>query len=633
MRKQTKLVAVLSTAALLAIGASMTSFAATGWAEEDGTWVYYERDGERATDKWAKSGNNWYYLDESGEMAIDQLIEHSDDYYYVDINGVMASNQWVAIDNEDAGQDNEPDHYWYYFQANGKALKGPDSGKISLKTINGKKYAFNDEGQMLYGWIKTDDQSIYNDDDDAWQEAEYYFGDQDDGAMTTGWLLTDITDENADSGNQDWIAPAFTDDEDQTRYFYFKSNGKKVKASNADEIKEQSINGKKYGFDLYGRMVAEWSYDQTERPASSSQTPEGNLGTTTASDNDARVDQSRNWKYFQSVEDGRKLTKDWFRVVAAENLDGSKYDDDAEEWYYVDGSGNLYANQIKTIKGKKYAFGETGICLTGLQFIQTGAGGVGSTSDFGDIMADDDASLNYDDEDSFNDHASRLTELGYSCYYFGDDGAMRTGKTTVNIDGDNFNFYFGKSGSSKGIGKIGEDDNKYYNSGKLMSAGSDEKFQVIYPELNVAGTDVIGYKKWADAGEFANSVSGIVTGVTVLDIDDFNSTFRNTDGSYKTSASLTDGTVTVTGVSLSDLGLSASKLKDDKISDLSIYVYTSGSGSSATYTLGVPTIKNNGVAVVNTSGKVSENNSKNKDGNDVYYKLRNDKIVATFAEN
>ena len=32
MKKQTKLVAVLSTASLLAIGASMTSFAATGWA-------------------------------------------------------------------------------------------------------------------------------------------------------------------------------------------------------------------------------------------------------------------------------------------------------------------------------------------------------------------------------------------------------------------------------------------------------------------------------------------------------------------------------------------------------------------------------------------------------------------------
>ena len=35
---------------------SMTSFAATGWAEDDGTWVYYNRDGERATDQWNKSG-------------------------------------------------------------------------------------------------------------------------------------------------------------------------------------------------------------------------------------------------------------------------------------------------------------------------------------------------------------------------------------------------------------------------------------------------------------------------------------------------------------------------------------------------------------------------------------------------
>ena len=52
MKKQTKLVAVLSTASLLAIGASMTSFAASGWVEEDGTWVYYNRVGARAPDVW-----------------------------------------------------------------------------------------------------------------------------------------------------------------------------------------------------------------------------------------------------------------------------------------------------------------------------------------------------------------------------------------------------------------------------------------------------------------------------------------------------------------------------------------------------------------------------------------------------
>ena len=105
MRKQTKLVAVLSTAALLAIGASMTSFAAQGWAEEDGTWVYYNKNGEKVNESWKKSGDNWYWLDDNGEMAVDMLIEDDDNYYYVNENGAMVTNQWVAIENEDAGEE------------------------------------------------------------------------------------------------------------------------------------------------------------------------------------------------------------------------------------------------------------------------------------------------------------------------------------------------------------------------------------------------------------------------------------------------------------------------------------------------------------------------------------------------
>ena len=226
MKKQTKLVAVLSTAALLAIGASMTSFAATGWAEEDGTWVYYNRDGERATDSWKKSGNNWYYLDSDGEMAIDQLIEDGDNYYYVDINGVMASNQWVAIENEDAGEDDEPEHYWYYFQANGKALTNGDNDKVSLKTINGKKYAFDDEGKMLYGWVDEDSAERVDDtDSDGFKEGVYYFGGEDDGAMTVGWLQMDITYDEATNDNE--IAPVFNDDE----------------AAGNDELTGESVKG------------------------------------------------------------------------------------------------------------------------------------------------------------------------------------------------------------------------------------------------------------------------------------------------------------------------------------------------------------------------------------------------------
>ena len=109
MRKQFKIAAIVSAAALLAIGASMTSFAVTGWQEEDGSWVYYNRSGERVSDEWEKSGSNWFYLDDDGTMATDKLIEYNDNYYYVDVNGAMVTNQWVAIDNEDAGEEDQPD--------------------------------------------------------------------------------------------------------------------------------------------------------------------------------------------------------------------------------------------------------------------------------------------------------------------------------------------------------------------------------------------------------------------------------------------------------------------------------------------------------------------------------------------
>ena len=59
-------------------------------AEEDGTWVYYDRSNDRVTEEWKKSGDNWYWLDDNGEMAVDMLVEDDDDYYYVDANGVMA---------------------------------------------------------------------------------------------------------------------------------------------------------------------------------------------------------------------------------------------------------------------------------------------------------------------------------------------------------------------------------------------------------------------------------------------------------------------------------------------------------------------------------------------------------------
>ena len=457
MKKQTKLVAVLSTAALLAIGASMTSFAATGWAEEDGTWVYYDRNGDKVTDKWAKSGNNWYYLDSNGEMAVDTLIEDGDNYYYVDVDGVMAANQWVAIDNEDAGQDDEPEHYWYYFQANGKALKQGDNSNVALKTINGKKYAF----------------------------------------------------------------------------------------------------------DVTGAMVAEWSLDKEKAS--------DNLATTNFADyeKDGKTAKySQAWRYFNSVEDGSRVSKGWFKVVAAEYLNKSKYDDDEDAWYYADGSGNIYAGEFKTIKGKKYAFRTDGRMINGLKFIQKDNNGK-----ITDVKADDD-DPNFDTEDDFINHAiSFYLKNNYECYYFGgsEDGAMRTNKTNITIDGDNFNFYFEKSGSNKGAGLTGEKDDKYYLAGMLVKAGSDEKYQVVKKVTLSNGK--VAYQKIADAKKFLDSVA------------------------HTTPSANSDGKVTIGGANTGAVTKKSDDLKE-------AYDITT---PSADYFL------------VNTSGSVVDKKSKSKDGDDYVF--------------
>ena len=565
MKKQTKLVAVLSTAALLAIGASMTSFAATGWAEEDGTWVYYDKDGERATDTWKKSGNNWYYLDSDGEMAVDQLIEDGDNYYYVDVNGVMASNQWVAIENEDAGEDNEPEHYWYYFQANGKALKNGDNSSVALKTVNGKKYAFDEEGKMLYGWVSADNaERIDNTDGDGFKEGDYYFGGEDDGAMTTGWLQMDITYDEATNDYE--IAPVFNEDEDQSRWFYFQSNGKKVKASDGDVQKSKTINGKKYEFDQYGAMTAEWSLDVES--ASDNGVRSGNSSSST---NSVSAKYAKEWRYFNSVEDGSRVSKGWFKVVAAEYLNYDKYNDDEDAWYYADGSGNLYAGEFKTINGKKYAFRNDGRMISGLKFIKDN--GTGNL----DVKADDDDNYPFDDEDRFDENALWYEANGYDCYYFGDDddGAMRTNKTSVSIGGDNYNFYFEKSGGNKGAGVTGEKDDKYYQTGKLVRAGSDEKYQAVQ-YVDVA--DKKGYAKLDDADDFIDAVK---------------------DAGYSVSQDITQANIDALGIN-----------KDtDDIKEIAVITGKDGKvGTDAKQFF-----------LVNTSGKVIDSKSKNKDGNDYQF--------------
>ena len=562
MKKQTKIVAVASAAAMLAIGASMTSFAATGWVEEDGQWYYYDKDGNRVEDEWKKSGDNWYWLDsdENGAMATDKLIEDDSDTYYVDANGVMVKNTWVKVVNEEQDEDTDPAEYrYYYMQNSGKAYKASDSSsKVQFRTIDGKKFAFDDSGKMLYGWIENDDPSLQMD-DDAWKSATYYLGSWEDGSLKVGWQKISVYDD--EDGKED----------DYDYWFNFKSNGEKRSDEN-----DKKINGKHYRFDENGVMVYTWGLASG-----------------------ASATSANSWQYFNSPEDGARVTKGWFKVVAPMegtdntfkdygkgNTFAAKHaDDESEKWYYADGDGNLYNGAIKKIKGKYYGFwndnGAKGASmLTGLCLLEVENGEIKN------VLADD---IDADDLDDILDGTFHTTgddaktmsnqnkwkdNENVTLYYFGNnadaDGAMKTGATTVTLDGDTYNFYFSKSGGEEGKGKgvTGIDDDKYiYMYGCRIKADSDDKYQLV--EVTATGSNDIN-----------------ATGVTVSKQD--SSEFRSSNKSYTN--------------------------KDDE---------------TVTYSV----LEGKGYYLVNTSGMIQKSKTAAKDGNDWYYYVGKDKEVKLYTNN
>ena len=487
MRKQTKVVAVASAAALLAIGGAMTSFAAQGWVEEDGTWYYYDKDGNKVEDEWKKSGDNWFWLDseEGGAMATDKLIDDDSNTYYVDGNGVMVTNTWVKVVNEDQDDDDPAEYRYYYMQSSGKAYKAGDSSNVKFKTIDGKKYAFDDDGKMLYGWIKKDDANLAMDDSD-WEDAEYYLGSWEDGSLKTGWQKITVY-------NQD-------EDDDYDYWFNFKSNGEKRTRTDSNskglDILEKKINGKYYGFDKRGVMTYEW--------------------TATTESNTATIS---NWRYFSDPENGARSTKGWFKVVAPDedgddntfkdyskdNADSTFAKGDAadenERWYYADGDGKLYVGQIKKIKGKYYGFApegsKAGSMLTGLCALTVKDNGEIEKLWARDMDSDDldDALKAEGDFAATTGHAAFGSDPHDTLYYFGNnedtDGALKTGNVSVNLDGDSYQFQFSKTGGAEGKGRgvNGIDDGKYiYKFGMKVKADSDDKYIVVYAKGDTGST-------------------------------------------------------------------------------------------------------------------------------------------------
>ncbi len=508
MRKQTKLVAVLSAAALLAVGASMTSFA--GWEkDEDGIWHYYDKDDEMVEGEWRKDGSKWFYLDEDGNMATDTWV---DDDYYVGEDGAMVKNDWRKTFAEDEEDDPDQDEHWYYFGSNGKKVTDQD------KKINGKTYFFDEDGKMFSGWYS-----------DGKSDVAYYLGGEDEGwRAESQWLWlensgdvdNDFEDDDT-KGESVLGCDADNDDDpcDDEGWYWFGSDGKAYHGEG-----KKKINGRYYMFNEHGQMLYEWINDNDKRypaPGSSNNAQlDGNLLASGSNAGQGYAGEAQNIQgmlYYNVVEEGWR-GDGWYEIDGSEDA-GTDGDTD---WYYIDdgepkradakfdnalkndfvtyeeGASPVYVARIKVPSekmGKVYfAFNEMGQMQTGLQYIP--------------------------EEDGF--------------YYFDDNGYPVDGKVSdVECDDDSYAFRFETKNGHNGKGIHGEKDNYLYFNGKRLEADDDYKFYVIDKDVYLVNNkgkiqkskggktyDDIenGYFEGKDVKVTTNN-NGAVTKIEILDDD------------------------------------------------------------------------------------------------------------------
>lgn len=474
MKRQTKFGIVLAAAAVISVSiASLVS--ARGWVQEGSEWRYVDNNNEYVTGTIQSSGNSKFYLNDDGYMVRNYFLEdYNDNTYYFGANGAMVTNTWVAIDaaNVENQDDYVPDNYWYYFQASGKAMKAA-AGSVKKTTIDGKKYGFNEYGQMCVGWFGNDGKTINPDDEsNPFINAVYYAGGDNDGVLRSGW----VTYYDGYDG----------DDEYQTDYtnLYFYFNTSNNKKYGNDGATTKKINGRTYAFNDEGIMLSGWDVYENR---------------------DALNILTNQTTYFSGEDDGHQVKKGWVYAVPSASIDADANSDDEEKYMYFNNSGSIVADQFKKINGKYYVFNRNGIMKDGVVVwcpSGTSAGNATTsqinkyvtTLDLDWANGEDIAKkgiLRYDSGDTQYikvDTTGKVTAVpagagdagvrvgeSIKLHYFGSDGARRTGLNNIEFADDTYTLNTVGSTGDKGTGVFSK---KYYSLGILLKASGDIRYGI-----------------------------------------------------------------------------------------------------------------------------------------------------------
>ena len=453
MRKQTKIAALVSATALLALGASITSFAAARgtWMLVDGEWYCYDSNGDPYEDTFCVSNGKDYYVGEDGMLVRSSWVDYDGDMYFVNSAGQKITSDWrltTPYDDEDAEEE------WYYFQASGKMATNK---KIVYK---GNTYFFNADGKMLTGWVTADGTDVVNEENSI--NTSYTFYADETGARVEGdWILT------VEPGVEE-------DDADADYYYYYLLSSGKVATG-----KRNNIKGQTYFFNEEGQMLSGWVKGVTTGTGSDSETVYSEIDGETDYE---PLEYAENVSYYYcgGSDDGHAKKNKWVKLWRPEDTYEEDEDND-KFWYWIEKNGEVFVPEATETVGYKYQLTD-GSLEQKTDQISVIKKKINSKDYFfneaGEMLSQFIDVVHVDEEDK--------NDLAVGMYYFGgsDDGSMKTGSETVRDDNlDAFKFYFGtkdnnNTGERKGVGITGNKSNKLYYKGHLVAA-QDYRYQPV----------------------------------------------------------------------------------------------------------------------------------------------------------
>ena len=468
MRKQTKIAAVVSAAALLALGASMTSFAASKgtWMMVDGEWYCYDKNGDAYENVFCSSNGKEYYVGDDGQLVRSEWVDYDGSYYFVNSSGAKITNDWRLTTPYD---DDTADEEWYYFKSNGKRA---ENEKITYK---GKTYYFDTDGKMLTGWVTTGDSATSVNEATGYEKDHTFYCDETGARVEGAWV------KNTEPGTDD-------DDADADEYWYYlKSSGKVANG------KQSNVKGQGFVFgnkdDNFGQMLTNWVGGTKDGDSYKYEEIGGEDSVAQLSDY-ASNGVVYYCMYDEDKADGHIQKNKWRKTWRPEDA----YEEDEDEdkyWYWLEKDGKAYIPDSDDMKATGYAYdlGDGALEVDGSQF-SFAKKKINSK----DYFFNADGEMLSDFVNVVHTEDANVIDLGM--YYFGgsSDGSMKTGSQTVKDDnGDSFKFYFGTkdnntTGEAKGKGVTGNKNNKLYYMGHLVAA-EDYKYQPVWYDMDNNGED------------------------------------------------------------------------------------------------------------------------------------------------